>query len=275
MSRWLVVLGSSVFVFFFLWAFKPFGVFRYFTISPFDAALGYATITFLVISLYIFGWCNPLARYYGQRWTVGKHLIAIFSSISLMGIINGIFAQNILSETYLSQNDLFTIYAMQFGYTHAVGLFPVVLILLIFEVRDRNFYEQQSELVQTDMSGRFVAEELSIEVVGDNSSERFEVQPSMFLFARSSGNYVELHYLDGEGTSKEVLRLTLSGLLDQLSDHQDWIFQTHRSYVVNLVAIERVEGNAQGYTLGLQRTEELIPVSRGKIAAFNDVMNSI
>ncbi len=274
-SRWFVVLGTSIFVFLFLWAFQPFGLFRQFIVSPMEAALGYAVITFLVITLYVFGWNNTLARYYGERWTVGKHLVVIFASVSLIGIVNGFYVLNILNESYLAQNGPVGVYVMQFVYTHAVGLFPVVLVLLIFEVRERNYYEQQSDLIQTTSSEGIVQEKMLIEIVGDNSSERIEIQPSMFLFARSSGNYVELHYLNGEETSKALLRLTLTGLMDQLTEHQDWIFQTHRSYVVNLRSIEHVAGNAQGYTLMIKESNEGIPVSRGKIAAFNAVMNSI
>lgn len=275
-SRWILVVSISTFIFVFLWAFRPFGVFNSFVVSSFEASLGYATVTLLVTSSYIFGLNNRLASYYGQRWTVGRHLIAIFFNISMIGVVNGIYAQNILNETYLNQNDLVDIYLSQFGYTHAVGLFPVVLVLLIFELRERNYYVEQSSHIQkkTQEEQLKVSNDEVLEIKGDNASEHVRILSSDFLFARASGNYVELHYIENGRIVKEVLRLSLSGLMDQINN-ETWAFQTHRSYLVNLNAIASVQGNAQGYTLLLRHSEVTIPVSRGKISAFNDVMNGI
>ena len=47
-------------------------------------------------------------------------------------------------------------------------------------------------------------------------------------------------------------------------------FRCHRAYIVNLDKIEQVEGNAQGYKLKLQGTEDLIPVSRNLNSEFSD-----
>lgn len=277
-ARWILVFSITAFIFIFLWAFRPFGLFGEFIVTPIQAALGYAGITFLFISIYVFDWNYRLAKAYGQRWTIGRHLVAIFSSISLIGIANGFYVQTIINDAYLIQNNSFALFFMQFVYTHAVGLFPVILVLLITEARERNYYAQQSNQIQTKVPEEYAAqlafEELEFRITGENEGEIVVLTESEFLFARASGNYVDIFYRKDDRMYKEVFRLTLQGMLDQIGQSEN-IFQTHRSYVVNLCAIANVEGNAQGYKLSLTEIQEAIPVSRSKIMAFNHVMNNI
>jgi DNA-binding LytR/AlgR family response regulator len=66
--------------------------------------------------------------------------------------------------------------------------------------------------------------------------------------------------------------LTLSRFEKQIADSTLNVMKTHRSYVVNLDAIEDVKGNAQGFLLKLYGAEELVPVSRNNINDFNVLM---
>ncbi len=273
-ARWILILSVSTFIFLFLWAFQPFGLYTHFVISEVKASLGYAIITFILLTMYVLGWNKLLARYYGQRWTIGRHLLAIFLSISLIGLANGVYSNSILSENYLYESSTLELYARMFVYTHAVGLFPVILIFLIFEVRERNYYVQQSDLIESK-DATFQGFNEKIEILGNGTDEKLNVNRDDFLFAKASGNYVEVFYKNEEGIGKEIFRLTLSGLMQQLTLDSIWIFQTHRSYVVNVYSIYEVDGNAQGYDLTLHHIDEKIPVARGKIQAFNDVMNGL
>ena len=47
------------------------------------------------------------------------------------------------------------------------------------------------------------------------------------------------------------------------------IIKTHRSFLVNLLHIHSVSGNAQGYKLHLSNFDEPVPVSRNMIEDFN------
>lgn len=65
--------------------------------------------------------------------------------------------------------------------------------------------------------------------------------------------------------------MTLKEFEEQLKAFS-FVFKVHRSYIVNLQAIESISGNAQGYVLCIKHfSEGSIPVSRSTIEAFNQV----
>src|SRR5690606_21647518 len=99
-------------------------------------------------------------------------------------------------------------------------------------------------------------------------SDDFWLDPQDFNFAKSDGNYTELHILHQGANQKLIKRITLKQLLDQLKD-LTVIVQTHRSYLVNIQRIAEVRGNAQGYRLRLTALSVEIPVSRKMIAQFD------
>ena len=73
---------------------------------------------------------------------------------------------------------------------------------------------------------------------------------------------------------KILIRITLKELEEQLKPISS-IFKTHRSYLVNLNAIQSISGNAQGYQLLLKNCSIIVPVSRSNISNFNVVYSKI
>ena len=69
--------------------------------------------------------------------------------------------------------------------------------------------------------------------------------------------------------------MTLKEFEEQLSSFP-YVFKVHRSYLVNLQAIESIMGNAQGYALRLKNySEGTIPVSRSTIQEFNRIYSNL
>jgi DNA-binding LytR/AlgR family response regulator len=83
------------------------------------------------------------------------------------------------------------------------------------------------------------------------------------LFVKSEGNYLEIYYMNNESTeSKHLIRNRLKNVSDILPS--EVFFQCHKSYVVNLEKINRVDGNARDLNLYVYGISHKIPVSRGK-----------
>lgn len=76
-------------------------------------------------------------------------------------------------------------------------------------------------------------------------------------FIKSRGNYVEIH----SGSNERIIKETLKKIQSRLDDN--FFFQVHRSYIVNLKKIESVGGNniLVGFTeipIIKKRKEELL-----------------
>ena len=81
-----------------------------------------------------------------------------------------------------------------------------------------------------------------------------------FLYAQSEGNYSNIFYLNSQIVEKQLLRISLKNLEEQIGD--DTIFRCHRSYMINIQNSVHKKGNAQGFKISMKLTDEIVPVSR-------------
>lgn len=113
----------------------------------------------------------------------------------------------------------------------------------------------------------------TVQIITSIKEENFELNIQSFLYAKVDSNYLEIFY--NHSNNKDLKRLTLKEFADQLNSYP-FIFRVHRSYIVNLNAIESILGNAQGYVLHLKDySQKTIPVSRSKIEEFNQVYTNL
>ena len=82
-----------------------------------------------------------------------------------------------------------------------------------------------------------------------------------FLFAESDNNYSTVYFFKEGIIHRELLRLSLKNLANQLQDFKD-IVRCHRSYLVNKSRITKITGNARSLVLKVDGYKGQIPVSR-------------
>ncbi len=110
-----------------------------------------------------------------------------------------------------------------------------------------------------------------IEIVSDNESDNFRIQTSEIVYAKSADNYVEIGYHDEGIVKKKMVRNTLRNIEQQLSDFNNFI-RTHRTSLVNIQYIDKLNKNFNSYWLSLDKTKETIPVSRQYLMAVKDLL---
>ena len=71
-----------------------------------------------------------------------------------------------------------------------------------------------------------------------------------------------MNYLsDNNIVRQKQLRNTISKIEEILQQYPDFI-RTHRAFLVNASHIIKIDGNSQGYLLGILHIQDEIPVSR-------------
>lgn len=269
--KWTLCIGASIFVFLFLLVFNPFGIFEYLKIHSFLALLGYCGITFIMSFLYTFVIHPIIDQRFGETWTMGREILGIFSLVTVIGIVNHFYIISIYLMERTQGFSLIELFLQNMYFTYTIALFPGLAAIVYIELKARNQYETQSSEVHPIPHETIKLFEIN--VVGESSDNPILLTSSGFRFAKASGNYVEYYsVIDGQ-LQKELQRNTLSKLEEQLKSTPFKIARTHRSYLVNLEIIEKVSGNAQGYSLKLNDTDYSVPVSRSNISEFNRVMN--
>jgi DNA-binding LytR/AlgR family response regulator len=110
-----------------------------------------------------------------------------------------------------------------------------------------------------------------IELNSDNDSNNIKILVSELVFIKSADNYVEVGFLEGGEFKKKMIRNTLKNIEQQLKEFNNFI-RTHRSSIVNMKYIDKLNKNFSTYWLTLDETKETIPVSRQYLMAVRDLL---
>jgi DNA-binding LytR/AlgR family response regulator len=110
-----------------------------------------------------------------------------------------------------------------------------------------------------------------IELSSDNESDNLTIQVSEIIFIKSADNYVEVGFRDGGEVRKRMIRNTLKNIEKQLKEFNNFV-RTHRSSIVNIQYIDKLNKNFNTYWLTLIDTKETIPVSRQYLMAVKDIL---
>ncbi|MGL5786015.1 MAG: LytR/AlgR family response regulator transcription factor [Bacteroidales bacterium] len=100
-------------------------------------------------------------------------------------------------------------------------------------------------------------------------AESINIEPDKFVCAESDGNYLTVYTFNSSQLTKTLIRLTISDFEKNFSSHQT-ILRVHRSYIINMRHIQRVNGNSRGYMLLLSAMQDPVPVSRTHSSHFSE-----
>ena len=96
-----------------------------------------------------------------------------------------------------------------------------------------------------------------IKIEGQNQNETVTFSPQNFIMARVQSNYVELYTLVEKDIEKQMIRSTLSALVDKIPS----ALQVHRSYLINVNFVDSIHGNTRKGSVRLSHIPQEVPVS--------------
>lgn len=108
-----------------------------------------------------------------------------------------------------------------------------------------------------------------MDIKNENGTIALRVTPSELVFVQSDGNYLEVYYYQN-GLKKQLVRNSLKALTDYFAPFQ--FFHCHKSYLVNLQQVVKVNGNARNLTLTMRYVDTPIPVSRSKTKLLGELL---
>ncbi len=97
--------------------------------------------------------------------------------------------------------------------------------------------------------------------VAENNKDKLDICMDCLLYLEASDNYSAVVYLENGNLKKTLLRGSLTYMEKQTSGFEN-VVRCHRSYIVNILKVSSLTGNAQGYKLHFLETDIEIPVSR-------------
>jgi hypothetical protein len=268
-QKLLSALAFGLFVGLFLAYFKPFGL-HGLGDTVFWIAAGYGAIT--TVCMLLAQWVLPLVfpGYYSEdEWNTGREISQIMVNVLLIALANWIFS----AALGFFKPDFYSL--LQFlVFTAMIGVFPVSIQVLLRQNNYHRRFSESSAAINSQLSGRPAPNNVSqpeIVIVDEYGKPALALGRQVFIAAESADNYVKVYYEGDQGPNHEMLRTSLSALEDALADDNRF-FRVHRSWLINLQRVDKVEGNARGYLLQLDSFSKQIPVARSRIASFNDAL---
>lgn len=266
--RLLQALAFSSFVFVFLSFFRPFGIPQLGSLAV-AIAFNFAGLTFVCMLLLNIVVPKAFPKFFHEEaWTVGRELLYSCVNVVFIGLANG------LLSIYLKLAEAnFTVLVMFLVYTVSIAIFPISGSIVYKEMRARKQYEAGSEQLNEVIVPVNLKEEELLVLKGQNLEDTLQLRAEQLLYIMSADNYVEVYFLDKNHVGKKLLRNPLKVYEEQLAPFLHF-WRCHKSYLVNLNRVERVSGNAQGYKLHLNSTQETVPVSRSNNAELKEKLKN-
>lgn len=259
----MLILAISLFPALFLMGFQPFG-----SPTPHEQIIVYSIITLVVLSFTLIGLPRLLPDLMdSSRWTLGKFIWHSVLNLLVVSTAIAIYTFSIKTEPVLLYDPPFWEHLLrQIWRTFIIGIFPLVGMAFILENRALS----QALLASQEATGRLESVKSTAARIPEAAHGKVNIQSdtreslsmdrSNFLCARAEDNYIEITWMEGEGTKSKLLRMPMTSLYEQVGD--DFIIRCHRSYMVNLRYVHEVSGNANGYRLHFNVIPADIPVSR-------------
>jgi len=196
-----------------------------------------------------------------SKWTIRKEMIwNVWLFINLFIIFS--FLAWLLRKIEFTDLPMFR--------TGALALLPLVLFNMI------NYnHSLKDKVVSVFDSGRHWFKEErqetsnlpQMKLIGENGKDVFSASQDDVLLIHSSGNYIEIFWMDNQIKRKKLFRQTFAFVEDYLGESSGFK-KCHRCWLVNMKKVDHLSGNSKGYYLEIDGLDFKVPVSRNYISFF-------
>lgn len=258
-----IIFFTSLGVFAFLFLFQPFDISALPIKEKYYLMSGLAVVTFLTLSFNLLIIPSLLPKKFSSaNWNVKKE---IFWNVWILFTI--------LAGYFLLNNSL-GVMKFSFDLVIKLVLTAVVPISVLIVVNHNKML--RSHLKLADELSKKLKENKSIQdkIVYFNSDyqkDSLAIKISLLLLIRSANNYIEVFWKEGDTVKNQMVRCSMVYAEEILKEHK-FIFKCHRSFMVNVNYIDKIEGNSQGYRLFFDNIHFPIPVSKNSVIKLKELI---
>ena len=251
-DKFISILIFGLFIFLFLYLFKPFGITQLKPKPQFFITLGFGLVTTFV--LFVFNYLvEPLLI--KNNWTLGKRILWDIVIASSIGCANYFYLSIIIPHIFKFEYLLISVWT-----AILVGSIPVTIGYI---VRTNRLYK--AALQEAAIPTEEILWESEVLIRAGNPKNEFRFNPKNIVYLCSNDNYVTIVTIKGDALTKTHLRGTLKATEEELKRNNRFM-RCHKCYIVNAEFIDRLIGNVQNMKIRLLPSGIEIPVSRSKAA---------
>jgi len=258
-----IIFFTSLGIFAFLFLFQPFDInslpvkVKYYLLS------GLAGITFLSLSLNLLLIPSLFPKKFtSEGWNIKKEILW-YMWILFTILVGYFFFTNALG-------------AMKFGFAMVIKLLltaviPISIVIIVNHNKMLRSHLKLADEISKKLKDNKLVQEKIVYFDSDYQKDSLAINVSLLLLIRSANNYIEVFWKDAENIRNQMVRCSMLYAEELLKDHK-FIFKCHRSYIVNINYIDRIEGNSEGYRLFFENVSFPIPVSKNSIERLRELI---
>ncbi len=272
--RFLISLLFGLFIGFFLLVFQPFDIQKVVHNHKSLFILGYGLVTFIIMMITYFVFPLVFVKFYNsEKWTIKKEVIHILSNIILITLFNVIYTLLFCNTCKSFYSDWITVFIFSFFSVLIIGIFPITFMLLIYQnillkKNIKNAEQITKNLKQTKN------DDTPITIYSGNQKKVLNLKSEQLILIESNGNYINVYYNIKNNLKREIVRNTLKNT-ENITLQNPAFIKCHKSYIVNINKLKKVNGNAQGYKLEFDTLDFEIPVSRNLSKKVLDIITKM
>jgi DNA-binding LytR/AlgR family response regulator len=254
----LQILFTSVFAYFFINIYRPFGSREWYNVEWWEFSLYSGLLVIAGMLVVLLSRLIMFAIKKQKPVTVRYYTLMIAGEVISMALMYAVLEKLIMKD---SRN---------FGYIFYLALQNTALILLIPYVISLLFFSWQEKTINLNhLLNQFRQFNSFISFRDENGLLRISLKTEDLLYIESSDNYVSIKYLRNDQQKSVLIRNSLKNLEKEFEN--SILLRCHRSYMVNIKRVSMVRREGHKMSLILESPEsEMIPVSRGYQKAVMD-----
>ena len=168
---------------------------------------------------------------------------------------------------------------MKFGFNLVIKLLltsviPITVLIIVNHNKILRAHLKLADEISKKLKDNKLIQEKIIYFNSDYQKDSLAIKVSLFLFIRSANNYIEVFWKEGDSIKNSMVRCSMIHAEEILKEHK-FIFKCHRSYIINVNYVERIEGNLQGYRLFFENINFPIPVSKNLVSRLKELIELI
>jgi hypothetical protein len=249
-NKFISILVSGLFIFLFLYLFKPFGMSQLKPMNQLFISMGFGLITSFVLVVFKFLLEPAIIR---EKWTMGKNILWDVLTASSIGVANYFYICAIFGLDFTVKYLLYSIWA-------AILVGSILVTFNYFIMFNKRY---RTALRKAAIPDEIINWEDEVTLRAGNPKNEFRLNPKNIVYLCSNDNYVTIVSIKGDSQNKTTIRGTLKAAEWELRKNSRFL-RCHKGYIVNLDFIERVSGHHQNMKIRLLPNGTEIPVSRSR-----------
>lgn len=256
-----IIFFISVSIFLFLFLFQPLDINALADKEKLLLVAGLGAITFLSLSINLLVLPSIIPHIFlHKEWVIWKEILW---NLWLLFTIS--FGYYLMYKTLgIIEFNFYMILKMIL-----IAIIPLTGLIVFNHNRLLRHHLKTANDLNRKLKSHKVVHEKLIHFDSEYQNNKLSLKARLLILIRSADNYIEIFWKDDSGIKSQLIRSTLIKA-QKLIEEYNYFFKCHRSFIVNVNYIDRVEGNSQGYKLFFENLDFNVPVSKKSVKELKD-----